>query len=80
SVLKNVEAFTGTRGGSLDPEEKEMKVEEEKTYEQVNIYVNNVQDVEGIIEKLDMDKYATFSIVNEMKQVNMVFTIMKIGL
>ncbi|GIN92924.1 ABC transporter permease YtrF [Siminovitchia terrae] len=80
SVLKDIEAFTGTRGGSLDVEEKEMKAEEEKTYDQVNIYTNSVQDVEGIIEKLDMDRYATFSIVNEMKQVNMIFTIMKIGL
>ncbi|RWR04541.1 ABC transporter permease [Siminovitchia fortis] len=80
SVLKDVEAFTGTRGGSVEVEEEEMKDGEEKTYDQVKIYADNVQAVEGIVEKLDADKYETYSIVSEMKQVNMIFTIMKIGL
>lgn len=80
TVLKEIEAFTGTSGGSLELEETEVKNPEEKTYDQVKIYVDNVQAVEGIIEKLDADNYASYSIVSEMKQVNMIFTIMKIGL
>ncbi|RST72473.1 ABC transporter permease [Siminovitchia acidinfaciens] len=80
AVLKEIEAFTGTPGGSLDVETEGIKDSDEKTYDQVKIYADNVQSVTGINEVLEADNYATYSIVSEMKQVNMIFTIMKIGL
>lgn len=80
STLKQVEDFTGTPGGFPEQTEKPEAESSEKTYDEVKIYANNVEAVSGIQEKLDADNYLTYSIVSEMKQMNMLFTIMKIGL
>lgn len=81
-ILNEVEAFTGTPGGSPEPIEIDENEQHDSimTYDEVKIYADNVQSVSGIIDQLDADNYITYSIVNEMKQINMVFTIMKIGL
>ncbi|MFK4998481.1 ABC transporter permease [Bacillus sp. N9] len=44
------------------------------------MYANNVQAVTRIVDQLKAEQYFTYSIVSEMKQINMIFTIMKIGL
>ncbi|WP_340083966.1 FtsX-like permease family protein [Siminovitchia sp. FSL H7-0308] len=75
TILQEVEKFTGTPRGN--PEKNSAK---EKTYDSVKIYAQNAQAVSDIIEKLDADNYITYSIHDEMKQVNKLFMIIKTGL
>ncbi len=81
-VLVEIEEFTGTRGGSPEVYEEEngRETNSERTYDQVKVYANDVQAVSGITEQLEADQYYAYSIASEMKQMNMIFTIMKIGL
>ncbi len=78
-VLKEVEAFTGTHGGNPEPVEGTPE-DKGRIYDTVSIYAEDVQAVTAINEKLKDGNYMVYSIVNEMKQINMVFTILKIGL
>ncbi|WHY62580.1 ABC transporter permease [Cytobacillus firmus] len=78
-IFKEVEAYTGTPGGS--PEEVEgASGDTGRIYDSVSLYAKDVEAVTGINDKLKEDNYMVYSIVNEMKQINMVFTILKIGL
>lgn len=81
-ILKDVETFTGTHGGFPEPLEgdEDGNISSFTTYDEVKIYADHVQSVAAIIEQLEADHYVTYSILNEMKQMNTIFTIMKIGL
>lgn len=82
AILEKVAAFTGNPGGGSETFEDENTeaVSSEKVYDFVKIYAENVQDVTAINDQLQEDRFLTYSIVSEMKQINMIFTIMKIGL
>lgn len=81
-ILQEVEQFTGVmrgatemyEGGELDAKQSE------DVYDYVKVYANNVQEVEGINKTLEDKGYMIYSIANEMKQMNVIFLIMKIGL
>lgn len=81
AVMKNIEKFTGNIGGYPEPLEDESPSDSgaERVYD-TKVYANNVQAVTDIVEQLKDDQYLTYSIVSEMKQINMIFSIMKIGL
>ncbi|MBS4209568.1 ABC transporter permease [Bacillus sp. FJAT-50079] len=82
SVMKKIEDFTGNIGGYPEPlgEDHAANNESERYYDQVKVYADDVQAVTGIVDQLKAEQYFTYSIVSEMKQINMMFTIMKIGL
>jgi acetoin utilization transport system permease protein len=82
AVLKKIEAFTGTpRGAERDPNSGQVLGNiDSKSYDQVVVYAKSVDAVKGINEKLKGKKYMTYSVMDELKQVNMFFTIVKIGL
>jgi acetoin utilization transport system permease protein len=84
AMLTEIETFTGTpKGYMLDanstkaPEDLEIN---KKTYDEVKIYAKNMEAVQSISDKLKDKKYGTYSVVNELKEVNMVFMIAKAGL
>jgi acetoin utilization transport system permease protein len=82
-ILKEIEVFTGTPRGIIKDSyynEKDMPSKNGDVYDQVKVYAKNMEAVNGISEKLEKQKYATYSIINEIKQVNMVFNIVKAGL
>lgn len=80
-TLTEIEVFTGTSKGMLDSGEKtDASLEDSNTFDQVNVYADNLEAVEGITEQLTGANYATYSVVSEMKQINMLFTIAKAGL
>lgn len=82
-TLKEIEAFTGTpRGMMNDPNSGEQQVTDtdNHTFEEVKVYARNLEAVEGVIEKLEEQNYASYSVVSELKQINMIFTIVKAGL
>ncbi|CRK80968.1 ABC transporter permease [Neobacillus massiliamazoniensis] len=83
-ALKDIEDFTGTSRGMInDPNRRGANSAGEfaqDSYDQVKIYANSVEAVKTISDGLKEKKYATYSIVNELKEVNLVFTIAKAGL
>ncbi|WP_010098259.1 ABC transporter permease [Ornithinibacillus scapharcae] len=76
-VFRQVETFTGTPGGELGIETEQLHTE---TFASVSVYAENLEAVEDIVEILKEDNYATYSVVSEMEQINVVFTIAKAGL
>ncbi|MDC3413144.1 ABC transporter permease [Terrihalobacillus insolitus] len=82
SVMKEIEAFTGTPRGMVKPPNDDIQMPEQdpNAYDEVKIYANNLEAVDGIINQLDLNDYASYSVVSEMKQINTVFTIAKSGL
>ncbi|MEC1521169.1 FtsX-like permease family protein [Neobacillus niacini] len=83
-LLKDIEEFTGTpKGIVLDSAEqvKPADLEASKnTFDDVKIYAENMEAVQGIVDSLKEKDYATYSVVNELKEVNLMFAIAKAGL
>jgi acetoin utilization transport system permease protein len=81
-ALKEIEDFTKTpKGMLLDPNNSVQNTETEKNfYDEVKIYAKNVEAVTAISEKLKEKKYSNYSIVNELHQINLMFTIAKVCL
>lgn len=82
-VLKQVEEFTGTpRGMMKDPNNPDMELPDigADQYDQVNIYAANMEAVKNITIQLEENNYPSYSVINELKDVNVMFTIVKAGL
>ncbi|MDQ0219581.1 ABC transporter permease [Peribacillus cavernae] len=80
NVLRDIEKFTGTPRGALKDSNVENSGTGSDTYDEVKIYAKNVEAVEGIVKQLKDNKYATYSVLDELKEVNIIFTIVKAGL
>ncbi|GBG11604.1 hypothetical protein PAT3040_06434 [Paenibacillus agaridevorans] len=92
-MLTQIEAITGTQLGELPyfevaptKEQVQKLIEQlpkptgERQYQDVTVVAENASKVKGIAEKIREQGYFNHSIADELKQVNMLFTIMKIGL
>lgn len=83
-MLTEIERFTGTpKGFMLDINTKEVPddlLNNKNMYDEVKIYAKNMESVQSISDQLKEKNYATYSVVNELKEVNMVFMIAKAGL
>lgn len=83
-ILAEIEAFTETPLGQVVypdyPDEQRNIQNNEKIYNEVYIYAENVEHVQGIVDTIGDENYLSYSIVNEMNQINVIFTIMKAGL
>ncbi|CEG27046.1 ABC transporter permease [Bacillus sp. B-jedd] len=79
-LLKQIEEFTGTpRGAVMEPNNTEDGFVMPE-YDEVKVYATNLEAVKGITETLEKDDYMTYSVLKELKEVNMIFTIVKAGL
>ncbi|MFC4388140.1 ABC transporter permease [Gracilibacillus marinus] len=78
AMLKEIEAFTNSPRGEMEPQGE--GTEEMSGYTSVYVYANSLEEVEGISEALKDDNYLVYSVADEMKQINMIFTIIKAGL
>lgn len=82
-ILKEIENLTGTSRGMLqDPNNRDAPLPDIKMnqYDQVKVYAKNLESVKAISETLEDDQYGVYSVVNELKEVNIMFTIVKAGL
>jgi acetoin utilization transport system permease protein len=83
-ILKEIEAFTGTPKGIVLDSNGEVDLTQleanRNTFDDVKIHAKNMEGVQVIADKLKEEKYATYSVVNELKQVNLMFAIAKVGL
>jgi len=53
---------------------------ENAPYDEVTVFANNLESVQGISDQLDDMNCATYSVVSSMKEMNTLFTIAKAGL
>lgn len=83
-MLTEIETFTGTpKGYLLNANMKKVPDDlatNKISYDEVKIYAKNMEAVQSISDQLKEKNYATYSVVNELKEVNMVFMIAKAGL
>lgn len=84
-VLADIEAFTGTPKGAYIHDERDLDYMEnidlsQTTYDEVKVYVNSVENVSTVAQALRDEGYWNHSIVDEMKEIDVIFNIMKIGL
>ncbi|MCL6574096.1 MAG: ABC transporter permease [Bacillus sp. (in: Bacteria)] len=83
AILTEIETFTGTpKGIMLDPNNENPQDLDvlKDTYDEVKIYAKNMEAVQSISDKLKEKNYASYSVVNELKEINMIFMIAKAGL
>ncbi|MEF3307604.1 ABC transporter permease [Paenibacillus sp. GYB004] len=83
-VMKQIESFTQTAYGAMTSKNPEDPAPESlgqpRIYNEVYVYADRAENVKSIVERLKTANYATYSIVDQLDQVNAVFLIMKIGL
>lgn len=81
-VLSQIEQFTGTEKGAVRSGDsaEDLSPQDQNTYDEIKVYADNVEDVNGIVDQLDKKQYLSYSIVSELKQINMVFNVLKVGL
>ncbi|MBT2661363.1 FtsX-like permease family protein [Bacillus sp. ISL-45] len=82
-VLEQVEEFTGTpRGMMKDPNNPDMELPDIPLdqYDQVKLYAKDMESVKDITAELEENNYPSYSVINELKDVNVMFTIVKAGL
>ncbi|RCW73053.1 ABC transporter permease [Saliterribacillus persicus] len=80
-VLREIEAFTGTpKGEVLTEEESSTQVQQEEVYDDVYAYADNLEAVEPVTEALKGKNYYIYSVADELKNINIMFTIAKAGL
>ncbi|MRG87757.1 ABC transporter permease [Salinibacillus xinjiangensis] len=81
SILKQVESFTNTPKGMIDPEGQKHNLEKDFSgYDEVKVYTESLEDVKPVTDQIEREGYSTYSVLKEMDQINMIFTIMKAGL
>lgn len=83
-LLKDIEAFTGTPKGIVLDSTNQVNLADaeasKNTFDEVMVYAKNMEAVQGIVDELKEKDYATYSVVNELKEVNLMFAIAKAGL
>ncbi|MCI3918758.1 ABC transporter permease [Paenibacillus sp. TRM 82003] len=87
-MLNRIEATTGTRlAEAPHPSLAEMEdhvapptLDDPRTYTSVKVLAESAQYVKGLGEQLREKDFYIYSLADELKQVNMLFLIMKIGL
>ncbi|MGY3716510.1 ABC transporter permease [Sutcliffiella cohnii] len=71
-------------GTFLNPNLPEETIEQLKdfsiTYSNISVYTNNMEQVMPILEEVQEKGYYAYSAVQELKEVNMIFSVMKVGL
>ncbi|MDX8046326.1 FtsX-like permease family protein [Gracilibacillus sp. S3-1-1] len=79
-LLRDIETFTGTpRGANIDPDYPKS-TEELTGYNNVNVFAHSLEDVQEISEQLSEKNYLSYSAANELKEINVIFTVAKAGL
>ena len=82
---KDIEKFTGTADGAIvaSPKDKitdDIKPLGEKHYSKVLVYADNLENLPSVSKILQDKKYLIYSVADELKNVKMVFLLLKIGL
>lgn len=82
-MLKKIENYTGTlRGMPIDPNNPGKNGPDYQTdsYDSVKVYAKDLESVKEISDSLEDENYGVYSVVNELKDINVMFMIVKAGL
>jgi acetoin utilization transport system permease protein len=84
-AMSEIEAFTGTAYGTLiEPgmSEEGIKALQEapSTYSYLGVYANNMDNVQAILDQAKEQGYYAYSPLEQLKEVNILFAVLKIGL
>lgn len=78
-LLAEIEDFTGTAKGAVNEAEEDM-LYVSSGYDRIHAYAHSMEGVVSISEQLNEEGYYTYSPAEELKNINVVFTIVKAGL
>lgn len=83
--MKEIEDFTGTAYGALlDPYMSEEMIEELKSaqssYSYLGVFATDMEHVLGIVDKAKEDGYYAYSPLEQLKEINLLFAVLKVGL
>ncbi|WP_096154891.1 MULTISPECIES: ABC transporter permease [Bacillus] len=84
-MLSEIEAFTGTALGRYIDEGLPKDLQNEiknasSSYTYIGVFTQNMEQVQGVLDVLKDKGYYVWSPIQELKEINLVFSIMKIGL
>ncbi|UZJ79964.1 ABC transporter permease [Fictibacillus sp. KU28468] len=79
-VLKEIEAFTKTPRGIMNDPQNSAADEKYNVFTDVKVYTHDAGEVGAVSKKIEKLGYSTYSAQNELKEINVVFLIIKIGL
>lgn len=89
-LVASIEAFTGTQWGAVNapategegatPEQPGNGLDEPRGYNGVNVIADGGDRVKAVSAALDVQGFYSYSIVDRLEPVNLMFLIMKIGL
>jgi acetoin utilization transport system permease protein len=74
NLYNEVISLLGEDGSGPSPAEKV------KTYDEVKVYTATAEDVKEVTDKIEKMDYQTYSIIKELKEMNVYFTLFKAGL
>lgn len=83
--MKEIEDFTGTAYGALlDPsiseEARETLKSQESSYSYLGVYATDMEHVQGILDNARADGYNAYSPIEQLKEINLLFAVLKVGL
>lgn len=78
-VLAEIEEFTGTKKGMIHSDDGDM-FHSEPGYDDVKVFAHSLEEVTELSEQLKEQGFHTYSPAEELKNINVVFTIVKAGL
>ncbi|MDR7072968.1 ABC transporter permease [Fictibacillus barbaricus] len=73
-LYNEVISLVGEDGSGTNP------AKEVKTYDEVKVYTATAEDVKAVTDKIEKMDYQTYSIIKELKEMNVYFTLFKAGL
>ncbi|WP_058305798.1 ABC transporter permease [Gracilibacillus massiliensis] len=79
-VLKEIESFTNTPRGEVVMPDQSQPTSNPKGYDRVYGFADSMDEINNISEILKEQNYLVYSVADEIKNINLVFTIAKIGL
>ncbi|WP_163538937.1 ABC transporter permease [Gracilibacillus sp. YIM 98692] len=80
TILAEVGAFTGTARGARSSQEDRHVAQNSEGYDEVYGYANSMEEISDISSDLKDQGYHVYSAADELKNLNMLFTIAKTGL
>ncbi|SHN31785.1 ABC transporter permease [Gracilibacillus kekensis] len=79
-VLNEIESFTNTPRGEIVMPDQSQPASIPKGYDAVYGFADSMDEINNISEILKEQNYLVYSVADEIKNINLVFTIAKIGL
>ncbi|MBP1989089.1 ABC transporter permease [Paenibacillus eucommiae] len=58
----------------------ELDISKPRSYDNVNVYAKDAKNVKNISDEINSNGYTSYSIANELEQINVFFLVLKIGL